>query len=91
MVIAFSLYLKAAEAGGLTAANNVSVCYQKGIGTEVNSQQALFWKEKAAYSGNSKMQGKLAEWYFKGYGTARNYEKALFWFIKSKLINKKSL
>ena len=82
---AFSLYLKAAEAGGLMAANNVSVCYQKGTGTEQNSQQAFFWKEKAAEGDNSIAQDKLAEWYFKGYGTARNYEKALFWFVKSKI------
>ena len=51
LVQAVSWYHKAAENGDAVGQNNLSNCYEIGIGTAVNLEQALYWRRKAAQQG----------------------------------------
>src|SRR5262249_41972393 len=49
---AFELELKAAHRGNAIAANNVGVAYHKGIGTEINYVEAIYWYRRALSQGD---------------------------------------
>lgn len=51
---AFMWYQKAAEHGDTLSFYNLGVCYNEGLGTQHNNENALLWVEKAFKSGNEK-------------------------------------
>jgi TPR repeat protein len=64
---AFYLFLLLAKAGVILAQNSVARCYQNGVGTSVNYQEALRWYLKAANDGYVLAQYNLADLYRLGY------------------------
>ena len=54
------LYEKSANQGNHYAQYNLAVCYDKGIGVEINKEEAFKWFEKSANQGNSDAKAFLA-------------------------------
>jgi len=46
--IAFAYYLKGAEKGDRFAIYSVVLCYEQGLGTDVDLEKASFWKSKVS-------------------------------------------
>ena len=68
-----------ASQGDKEAQCNLGLCYQQGIGTEKDMQQAIFWMEKAAKQDYAPAQFNLGTFYL----DLENYEQALFWLTKA--------
>ena len=72
-------YREKASQGNKEAQCNLGLCYQQGIGTEVDMQQAIFWMEKAAKQDYAPAQYNLGTFYL----DLENYEQALLWLTKA--------
>ncbi|KAK3243893.1 hypothetical protein CYMTET_46476 [Cymbomonas tetramitiformis] len=77
------LEAQAAEQGEVRAANNLGVCYEKGIGVEegVCLRKAVFWYRKAAELGNAPGQCNLGVCFQEGKGVERCDKVAVEWYI----------
>ena len=80
--IAYSYYLKAANANHLEAQLAVAKCSEKGIGVNSDMTEAIKWYHKAADSGSAYAKCVIAELYEKGKidGT-KNYGQAFVWYL----------
>lgn len=75
---ALKLFLQAAEQGHAAAQNSCGNMYEKGDGTPVNIDKAIFWYEKSVQQGNDKAQCNLGRMYENGDGVPVDKEKALY-------------
>jgi TPR repeat protein len=55
-----------------TAMNNLGTMYEKGLGTEMNLDMALYWYKKAAHAGDATAKLNLANMYEQGNGFTNN-------------------
>lgn len=67
---AYSLYLQAAALNPCDewVLNRVGCCYEFGVGTENNNDEAVFWYELAARHGSDLAMGSLKDLYIEKYG-----------------------
>lgn len=75
--------LQKAESGDAKAQFNLGLCYDVGMGTSPNHDEAFKWFKKSAEQGNAFGQMNLGRCYDMGIGTGRNYREAVKWFKKS--------
>ena len=69
---------KAAEAGNITALNDMAYFYEHGInGAQKDHNQAEIWYRKAAEAGDAGAMNTLGEWYEAGHGVQKDYGQAL--------------
>ncbi|MCD8341623.1 MAG: sel1 repeat family protein, partial [Clostridiales bacterium] len=80
---ALDCWMKAAEKGDVTAANNIGVLYANGLGVAKDEAKASSWFEKAAQQGYANAQYYLAARYANGRGVAKDTAKAAFWYEKA--------
>ena len=76
-----ALWLPLAEHGHRTAAFNVAVLYEKGLGTPQDYREAARWYEKAADEGDLEAAYNVAMFYETGNGVAKNAEQARKWYV----------
>ena len=79
----FSKELPKAEQGNVKSQYAIGEMYEKGKGTETDSQNAFKWYVKAASQGNKKAAYKVGLFYYKGTAVSKDYKKARTWFTKS--------
>ncbi|GES98810.1 kinase-like domain-containing protein [Rhizophagus clarus] len=79
---AFELFKKSAEKN-LSGINMLGYCYENGIGTDINEQEAFELYEEAANLGNNIAQFNLALMYKEGKYVTKNVDKAFELFKKS--------
>lgn len=72
-------FLEKANQGDKVAQCNLGLCYQQGVGTAKDMQQAIFWMEKSANQDYALAQFSLGTFYIE----LQNYEQALFWLTKA--------
>ena len=82
----FENYLQKARNGVSEAMVNLGYCYEKGIGTEQNSSEAVRWAMRAAGLGESQGMCNLARYYENGNGIEKDQEKANSWYRKAALL-----
>ena len=75
--------LQKAESGDAKAQFNLGLCYDVGMGTLPNHDEAFKWYKKSAEQGNAFGEMNLGRCYDLGIGTGRNYREAVKWFKKS--------
>ena len=76
----FECYLNAAEAGNVSAQNDVGYAYENGEGVDKDLSKAAQWYQKAANNGNKFAMRNIANFYKKGVGVAKDYNLAFKWF-----------
>ena len=76
-------YLAADAKRCKTAAFNMYVCYNNGMGVHTDGEKALYWLRKAARHNDAGAQSILAECYYAGGFVRRNRRLAKLWFQKS--------
>ncbi|HEX6792284.1 MAG TPA: hypothetical protein VF304_00415 [Casimicrobiaceae bacterium] len=74
-------WLPLAEHGHRTAAFNVAVLYEKGLGTPQDYREAARWYEKAAGEGDLEAAYNVAAFYETGNGVEKNAELARKWYV----------
>ena len=79
----FAKELPKAEQGNVKSQYAIGEMYEKGKGTQPDSQNAFKWYVKAAGKGNKKAAYKVGLFYYKGNAVSKDYKKARSWFIKS--------
>ena len=79
----FAKELPKAEQGNVKSQYAIGEMYEKGKGTEPDSQNAFKWYVKAAGKGNKKAAYKVGLFYYKGNAVSKDYKKSRTWFIKS--------
>jgi len=80
---AFKWYKKAAEQDHVSAALNLGVMYNQGIGVKLDYTQAVKWYKVAADKGSIKAQLNLGILYDLGRGTKRDVVKAAEYYRKA--------
>ena len=63
--------------------NNLGVCYEKGIGCEIDESLAIHWYKKAAELGDTTAMANLGYCYEKGIGCEIDLNLAFYWYKKS--------
>jgi len=76
-----ALWLPLAEQGHRTAAFNVAVLYEKGLGTSHDYREALRWYRKAAELGDLEAAFNVATFYDKGTGVDKDPQEARKWYL----------
>lgn len=76
-----ALWLPLAEQGHRTAAFNVAVLYEKGLGTSQDYREALRWYRKAAELGDLEAAFNVATFYEKGTGVDKDPQEARKWYL----------
>lgn len=76
----FECYLNAAEAGNISAQNDVAYAYEMGEGVEKNLNKAVEWYQTASENGNKYAMRNLANCYQKGIGVKQDAKLAFKWF-----------
>jgi len=76
-----SLWRPLAEQGHRTAAFNVAVLYEKGLGTAQDYREALRWYRKAAELGDLEAAFNVATFYEKGAGVDKDSQEARKWYL----------
>ena len=76
-----ALWLPLAEHGHRTAAFNVAVLYEKGLGTSQNYREALRWYRKAAELGDLEAAFNVATFYENGTGVDKDPQQARNWYV----------
>ena len=76
-------HLHKAEQGDAAAEATLAFMYAKGIGTEKNEEQAVYWYQKAAEQGHLNSQFNLGVIYAKGRGVEQDYARAFMWYQKA--------
>ena len=63
----------------------MGLCYDQGIGVNVDIETAIYWYEKAAKKGNAIGQTNLGACYWTKAenGMVKNYENAFYWYQKA--------
>lgn len=90
--LSYSPLLKeAAEHGNLLACKDLSVCYQYGLGVELDKQKAVEWINKAVELGDAEAMAMLALYYHIGFGVEKDDAKARELFIKAYELGDKSV
>ncbi|MCR4672764.1 MAG: sel1 repeat family protein [Lachnospiraceae bacterium] len=77
---AFDCFRQAANAGMAKAQYELSICYDRGIGTGRNITEAARWCEMAAYGGHAQAQSDIGACYEHGQGVSRNMREAVRWY-----------
>lgn len=77
---AFKHYLKAAQEGYAEAQYNAGRCYEKGIGTEKDLKQAVYYYHLAAAKNHSEAQFNLGNCYQKGIQVKKDIKKAITFY-----------
>jgi len=80
---AFTWYKKAAEQGHVSAALNLGVMYNQGIGIKLDYKNAIKWYKVAADKGSNKAQLNLGILYDLGRGTKRDVVLAAKYYRKA--------
>ncbi|KAF0502935.1 calmodulin-dependent protein kinase [Gigaspora margarita] len=80
---AFKLFISAADKGNIIAMNTLGLCYQKGLGTNIDIAKGFKSFEQAAKVGLPASQYELGQCYENGKGTEKDFEKALYWYEKA--------
>ncbi|MCD8151092.1 MAG: sel1 repeat family protein [Clostridiales bacterium] len=70
--IQYDLYKDDADNGDLGAMKNLGICYEKGIGTDEDLSQALYWYKKAADEGDADCLYFLGMFYKEGTGVEKD-------------------
>lgn len=81
--LAFSWYLRGAEAGDPACMEHLGAFYLLGKGTEMNAEKGFDWCMRAAQAGNTAAMFTVASCMYSGTGTEENWTEASFWFRKS--------
>lgn len=76
---AFAAFREAAQAGNVTAMNNMAACYDNGQGVPQNQAEAFRWTKAAAEEGYAASYYFLARRYFSGNGTNVDLAQAKIW------------
>jgi len=76
----FSSTADLASRGEVDSQFDLGNMYEKGIGTDIDYQQARHWYEKAAAAGHAKASYSLGLMYHEGTGIRRNNKTAFKWF-----------
>lgn len=79
-MLAFALYRQAAEEGETGAQVQLGYCYERGIGTQADPQEAFKWYERAAQDGDEVGCNNLGYCYEQGLGVQADQEKAVRWY-----------
>ncbi len=69
-----------ADDGASDAQVEMGLKFDKGLGVEVDPEEALAWYRKAAAQGNDRAMNMLGVVYFAGRGVARDYAQSLNWY-----------
>ena len=77
---AFFFFAKAASSGHIQAQINVGLKYEKGEGTNIDKEKALYWYSQAAFNQNDVAQFRLASLLQHEFG---KFKESHFWFLKS--------
>ena len=77
---AFFFFKKAATSGHIQAQINVGLKYEKGEGTNIDKEKALYWYSQAAFNQNDIAQFRLASLLQQEFG---KFKESHFWFSKS--------
>ena len=77
---ALSFFTKAASSGHIQAQINVGLKYEKGEGTKIDKEKALYWYSQAAFNQHDIAQFRLASLLQEEFG---NFKESHFWFSKS--------
>ncbi len=77
---ALLFFTKAASSGHIQAQINVGLKYEKGEGTNVDKEKALYWYSQAAFNQNDIAQFRLASLLQEEFGKV---QESHFWFSKS--------
>jgi hypothetical protein len=76
-----ALWLPLAEHGHRTAAFNIAVLYEKGLGTTQDYREAVRWYEKAAEQGDLEAAYNVGVFYEAGTGVAKDAAQARKWYV----------
>lgn len=76
----FECYLNAAEAGNISAQNDVAYAYEMGEGVDKDITKAVEWYQTASENGNKYAMRNLANCYKKGIGVTQDANLAFKWF-----------
>ncbi|MHB9071720.1 MAG: tetratricopeptide repeat protein [Sedimentisphaerales bacterium] len=79
----FNQSKQAAENGNVKAYYLLAQCFDIGIGTSKNSEQAVLWYSKAADAGNYSAMVDLGLIYYNGKSLPQDYNEALKWYSKA--------
>ena len=79
----FAKELPKAEQGNVKSQYAIGEMYEKGKGTEADTNKAFKWYVEAAGKGNKKAAYKVGLFYYKGQAVTKNYRIARTWFTKS--------
>ena len=82
-VVAFQLFLKAAQLGNVSAQFHVGYASLGGFGTETNVDEARAWLTRASESGHTPAMTHLARSYREGVAEAPEPETAKVWYEKA--------
>jgi len=77
----------AADAGSISAMNNLGVAYENGYGVTSDLAQAAKWYRQAAEMGNANAQANLGLLYMTGQGVPMDLVQAYKWFKLSSIQN----
>ena len=77
---ALFFFTKAASSGHIQAQINVGIKYEKGEGTSIDKEKALYWYSQAAFNQNDIAQFRLASLLQEEFGKVK---ESHFWFSKS--------
>jgi len=80
---AFRAFSESAEAGNLSAMNNLGALYAAGQGVVRDFKQARFWWDKSASSGDSHAMFNIGFSYERGLGVVKDYQQARKWYDKA--------
>ena len=75
-----SFFTKAASSGHIQAQINVGLKYEKGEGTKIDKEKALYWYSQAAFNQHDIAQFRLASLLQEEFG---KFKESHFWFSKS--------
>ncbi len=73
----------AAEQGDSDAAADLGFCYDIGIGTPVNMEQAVIWYQRAASQNVARAQYNLGCCYEDAEGVSKDMDQAMYWYQKA--------
>ncbi len=79
----FAATLKKAEAGDVSAQNDVGKMYADGFGVPEDMTKATVWYQKAAEQGYARAQSNIARMYLRGKGVPEDKAKAIEWLQKA--------
>ena len=82
-VTSFEWRLKSAKHGDVDAINGVGWAYQKGLGTEIDANQAVEWYKKGVDKGSAAAMNNLAKCYEDAFGVDADIDRAFELFQQS--------